>query len=71
MSKIQCKICGRFPLEIPEYQHLWDDEGYAEKNVTVEQFMAEQEGTYNPSDKSFYCTECYIKAGMPLNEKME
>lgn len=55
-----CKICRRKPEEIREYAECAEEE-----EMTPEQF-ARTDGTYNSLTKKFYCTECYIKIGMPL-----
>lgn len=58
--KSHCKICGKTPDEINEYIKCADEEG-----VTPEQYVR-TDGTYNYATHQFYCTECYIKIGMPL-----
>jgi len=63
MEKVSCLTCGRVPDEIDEYI-LAAEEDYE----TPEQFVIEEEGTYNPEIKKFWCTECYIKLGMPLGK---
>lgn len=56
-----CKGCGKKASEIPEYVLLADEEGYANADEAVKY----EEGTYNAETGMFYCTSCYIKAGMP------
>jgi hypothetical protein len=58
---IKCKVCGKRPSEISEYI----DAGEIE-DMTPEDFVIENEGTYNPETGKFYCTGCYIKIGEPL-----
>lgn len=59
---MQCIGCGCKPNEIEEYL-----EAASEENMTPEQYVLEEEGTYNKFVKDkFYCTMCYIEAGMPL-----
>lgn len=60
----RCVGCGRRPEEIHEYQQLAQVEGYSSPDVAVRC----EEGTYNCRNGHFYCTECYIKAGMPLGK---
>ena len=60
----KCKGCGKKPEEIPEYVELAKDYDYPSAMIAV----IEEEGTYNPRTKAFYCTPCYIKAGMPLGK---
>lgn len=57
----KCRICGKEPKDIMEYVMLAAAEGYE----TAEEAVRREEGTYNPETGLFYCTECYIKAGMP------
>ena len=53
-----CKGCNKAPQEIREYIFEARMEG-----ITPEQFVAEYE---RPTpDGNFYCTNCYVKAGMP------
>lgn len=57
----RCKGCGKSPYEIMEYVHICKAEGYE----SPEEFVRQEEGTFNPSTGLFWCTDCYIKAGMP------
>ena len=61
MPEVKCKICKRKPAEISEYI-----EAAAEEDITPEEYMKQEEGTYNRETGLFYCTTCYIKIGMPL-----
>ncbi|MNG13225.1 hypothetical protein D3C84_968920 [compost metagenome] len=39
----------------------------AEEHMSPEEYVIREEGTYNGFEKErFYCTPCYIAAGMPL-----
>lgn len=59
---ITCIGCGKTPDEIDEYI-----EGAKEYGETPTDYCIAEEGTYNKFIKNkFYCTSCYIKAGMPL-----
>lgn len=58
--KLQCKICGRTPDQISEYQNY----GYA-NNMTPNRYVWQEEGTLNKETGLFYCTDCYIKIGQP------
>lgn len=60
-NEIHCKCCGKPPEEINEYITSAQEEG-----ITPSIYVQRNEGTYNPQTKLFYCTECYIKIGMPL-----
>ena len=55
-----CIGCNRIPSEIEEYIEC----GQAE-NMTPDQYVLQEEGTLNPENGHFLCTECYIKAGQP------
>ena len=59
----RCKGCGKSPEEILEYTDMADEMG-----CTPEQAVRRNEGTFNPSTGLFWCTSCYIKAGMPLGK---
>lgn len=55
-----CVGCSRAPEEISEYVI----EGRMNR-MTPEEFVLAEEGTLNPFNGHFMCTECYFKAGMP------
>lgn len=57
-----CKVCKRPATKIDEYIRLAKDLDYK----SVDECVANEEGTYNPETGYFYCTECYIKVGQPL-----
>lgn len=57
---MRCIGCNKEPKDIPEMV-----DNSAVEGMTPEEFVKECEGTYNKEDGSFYCTDCYIKAGMP------
>jgi len=59
---VRCKGCGRKPEEILEYKTLVLENDYESE----EEAVICGEGTFNPRTGEFYCTECYVKAGMPL-----
>jgi len=52
--------CNRTPSEISEYWDKAHDSG-----LTINDYVRQNEGTYNPVNGHFACTECYIKLGMP------
>lgn len=58
---INCISCGKKPSEISEYISAAKSE-----NTSPEKYVLENEGTFNRRTGKFYCTSCYIKAGMPL-----
>jgi hypothetical protein len=55
-----CAGCGREPNQIAEYRDAADDEG-----ISANEYVRREEGTYNPDNAHFLCTECYIAAGCP------
>lgn len=57
----RCKGCGKTPEELVEYKMLAEENGYK----TAEEAVRNEEGTFNPVTGLFWCTNCYIKAGMP------
>jgi hypothetical protein len=57
-----CIGCNLPPDQIDEYI-----ESAADENMTPLEYMKQEEGTYNGFEKNkFYCTVCYVRAGMPL-----
>lgn len=61
--RIVCKGCGKEPHEIESVRYFADGEG-----VTPEEFVIDNEGTYNEKTGLFYCDDCYIAEGMPLGK---
>jgi len=61
MLNVVCAECGRRPDEIHEY--VW---AAKECGCTPEEYVRQEEGTYNPRTGRFWCSECYVKIGMPL-----
>ena len=57
---IHCADCQHLPHEIPEYVQAAADEG-----ITPEQFVIQEEGTYNSSSGRFWCTDCYFRRNCP------
>lgn len=62
---LECPYCEKRPHEITEYIEQAE---YSE--VTPEEFVKMDEGTYDYRTDLFCCTTCYIKIGMPLNSKL-
>lgn len=60
LGKPRCIGCNKLPEEIAEYVDMAKEE-----NMTPDAYVREEEGTYNPENGHFMCTECYIQAGMP------
>lgn len=58
-----CTGCNKYADELEEYI-----EAAKMSEMSVEDFVREEEGTYNPSNGHFLCTDCYVDAGMPSTE---
>ena len=56
----RCVGCCKKPEEIGEYVDCAE-----ENDMTALDYVIQEEGTYNPRNGAFLCTECYIKQGMP------
>jgi hypothetical protein len=39
------------------------------QNITPDEYVRDEEGTYNPANGHFLCDECYIKAGQPSSPR--
>lgn len=59
-----CTGCNRHPAQIGEYV-----EAAAEANMTPDEYVTKEEGTFNYSNGHFLCTTCYIEAGQPSGPK--
>lgn len=57
----RCNGCKREPAEIAEYCDPEVIEGFPDPAS----YVRSEEGTYNPKNGHFLCTECYIRAGQP------
>jgi len=57
-----CVVCKREPKDIPEYVEMAQMDGYA----TPDDYVLENEGTYNPTKELFCCTDDYIAIGQPV-----
>lgn len=56
-----CTGCNKRPAELPCYTYLLED------GETADEYVMDNEGTYNQTNGHFLCDECYIKAGMPTS----
>lgn len=61
-STFDCKCigCHKPPSEIAEYIEAAESE-----DMTPEEYVKSEEGTYNRSNGHFACTDCYFAMGMP------
>ena len=55
-----CIGCRKAPHEISEYV-----DAAREDDVSPARYVATEEGTLNPENGHFACTECYVAMGMP------
>jgi hypothetical protein len=55
-----CFVCNKRPAELAEYV-----EAAAEEGMTPDEYVRQEEGTYNRGNGHFACTPCYIKIGQP------
>lgn len=62
--QVICAYCNKRPDEIEEYL-----EASAEENLMPDEYVRREEGTYNPDNGHFACTECYIRIGMPSSPR--
>lgn len=56
-----CKGCGKFPNEIYEYTDMAEA-----LQITPDEYVKEYEDTYDPRLQKFFCTDCWVKAGCPV-----
>lgn len=64
---MHCAKCKKEPKDITEYVVGAKVEGYN----SPDEFVRAEEGTYNHAYDVFYCTDCYIKIGMPAELAVE
>jgi hypothetical protein len=60
LTRALCIGCSQFADELEEYI-----EQGRENDMTPEEFVRAEEGTYNRENGHFLCTACYIAAGSP------
>lgn len=60
----RCMGCYKRPSDIDEYVA----EAAAEE-MSPDDFVRHEEGTYNRSNGHFLCTKCYIEAGSPSSSR--
>ena len=69
-APVICAVCRKTPEQLPEYvQAAAEDHAPDEPALTPTEYVIEEEGTYNPIERAFYCTDCYIKIGQPLTHQ--
>jgi len=62
---MKCPYCNKAPKELREYTV-----GAKEYDLTPESYVRLHEGTYHAKTDLFCCTSCYIKIGLPLNDRL-
>lgn len=62
--KIVCAYCDKTPAEIEEYVEMAKLE-----EMSPDEYVQREEGTYNRENGHFACTSCYIKSGMPSSPR--
>jgi len=55
-----CMRCGKTPSKIAEYAFPAKDFG-----ISRDEYVRREEGTYNPDNNLFACTDCYTELGCP------
>lgn len=59
-----CVDCGKAPDEITEYV-----EAAKEAGITPDRYVREEEGTYNPENGLFLCTDDFLKRAFDRGER--
>ena len=61
---IKCAFCGKSPYQIDEYKNN-------PAGIDPEEYLINQEQTYNPITKRFACTNCCKKNGWDYRDKVD
>lgn len=56
----KCFCCLKFADELDEYIY-----GASTEEISILDYVREEEGTYNPKTNTFCCTNCYFEIGAP------
>jgi hypothetical protein len=59
-----CIGCGKHPDQLDEYV-----EAARDFEITPDQYVRQEEGTYNRENGHFLCTPCYVDAGQPSSPR--
>lgn len=65
MKDIRCIDCGKAPGELGEYQQAGKENG-----MTPEAYVRLEEGTYNPENGHFLCTEDFITRELTSGQRL-
>lgn len=68
LPKPMCIGCNKHPEDIEEYSQEMI-ENVMGKPMSADDFVRLEEGTYNPENGHFTCTNCYVAAGMPSSPR--
>jgi len=63
MYPMQCAVCRKTPDELEEYVEAAKED--SDRYENSEEYVRNEEGTFNPRNNLFICTLCYIAIGMP------
>lgn len=64
MADPRCVGCNKRPIEIEEYVEI-----AAIEDMSPDDYVRQEEGTYNRENGHFLCTDCYVNAGMPSSPR--
>lgn len=59
-----CTGCRKRPDQITEYILFAKEAG-----LTPDEYVQQEEGTFNRENGHFLCTDCYLKAGAPSSPR--
>jgi hypothetical protein len=62
--EVICIGCGKKPAELAEYVEMAEIE-----DMTPDDYVRSEEGTYNRDNGHFLCSPCYVDAGMPSSPR--
>lgn len=65
MKDMRCIDCDKAPSEIQEYIDAGRENG-----MTPESYVEQEEGTYNPANGHFLCTEDFIAAEIKRGSRL-
>lgn len=63
-EELICFRCKQRPDQLLEYVIAASD-----AQTTPAEYVRREEGTFNPANGHFCCTECYIKLGQPVGQR--
>ena len=60
VNHLRCGRCGKAPWQLTEYV-----DAAAVDGISPNEYVRDEEGTYDPASNRFLCTECYVAVGQP------